>query len=111
MPGVLLTECMAQTTGWLVNALCGFTAMPILAGVKEAKFRTCVFPGDELKFEATVLHEGSGYTVGEVQGTAAAATSCARRRSSSHRAVPKLRSSASRVGMGGAARAAGQGAR
>ena len=25
MPGVLLIECMAQTTGWLVSALTGFT--------------------------------------------------------------------------------------
>ena len=40
MPGVLLIECMAQTTGWLVSALNGFTAMPFLVGVKEAKFRS-----------------------------------------------------------------------
>ena len=26
MPGVLLIECMAQTTGWLVSALTGFRA-------------------------------------------------------------------------------------
>jgi 3-hydroxyacyl-[acyl-carrier-protein] dehydratase len=44
MPGVLLIECMAQTTGWLVSALTGFTGMPILAGVKEAKIRTPCFP-------------------------------------------------------------------
>ena len=68
MPGALLIECMAQTTGWLVMALCGFTAMPFLAGVKEAKFRTAVFPGDELEFEGRVVHEGSGYSIGECQG-------------------------------------------
>jgi 3-hydroxyacyl-[acyl-carrier-protein] dehydratase len=68
MPGVLLTECMAQTTGWLASALCGFTAMPILVGVKDAKFRTLVFPGDALEFEGTVVHEGSGYTVGKCTG-------------------------------------------
>ncbi len=39
MPGVLLIECMAQTTGWLVCVLGRFAAMPFLAGVKEAKFR------------------------------------------------------------------------
>ena len=38
MPGVLLIECMAQTTGWLVSAL-AISTMPILAGVKEAKIR------------------------------------------------------------------------
>ncbi len=68
MPGVLLTECMAQTTGWLASALCGFTGMPILAGVKNAKFRTLVFPGDALEFEGTIVHEGSGYTVGKCTG-------------------------------------------
>ena len=28
MPGALLIECMAQTTGWLASALDGFWAMP-----------------------------------------------------------------------------------
>src|SRR5579864_2607559 len=68
MPGVLLIECMAQTTGWLASALVNFDNMPILAGVKEAKIRTAVFPGDELEFEGHVIHEGSGFTVGEVKG-------------------------------------------
>ena len=60
MPGVLLIECMAQTTGWLASALANFDIMPILAGVKEAKMRSAVFPGDELEFEGKVIHEGSG---------------------------------------------------
>ena len=68
MPGVLLIECMAQTTGWLVSALGGFTAMPFLVGVKEGKFRTAVFPGDALEFQGQVVHEGSGYSVSECQG-------------------------------------------
>ena len=69
MPGALLIECMAQTGGWLVMALGGFTAMPFLAGVKEAKFRTAVFPEDELEFAGEVLHEGSGYTICECRGS------------------------------------------
>jgi 3-hydroxyacyl-[acyl-carrier-protein] dehydratase len=68
MPGVLLIECMAQTTGWLVSALSGFTGLPALAGVKEGKIRTAVFPGDELEFEGKVVHEGSGYAMGESKG-------------------------------------------
>src|ERR1700683_5326277 len=68
MPGALLIECMAQTTGWLVMALNGFTALPFLVGVKEAKFRTPVLPGDELEFEGKVLHEGSGFAVGACKG-------------------------------------------
>ncbi len=68
MPGVLLIECMAQTTGWLASALVNFDQMPILAGVKEAKMRTAVLPGDALEFDGKVIHEGSGFTVGEIKG-------------------------------------------
>ena len=68
MPGVLLIECMAQTTGWLVCMLGRFSAMPFLAGVKEGKFRTPVFPGDRLEFDGSVLHDGSGYAVAECVG-------------------------------------------
>jgi 3-hydroxyacyl-[acyl-carrier-protein] dehydratase len=68
MPGVLLIECMAQTTGWLASALVNFDQMPILAGVKEGKMRSAVFPGDALEFEGKVIHEGSGFTVGEIKG-------------------------------------------
>jgi 3-hydroxyacyl-[acyl-carrier-protein] dehydratase len=69
MPGVLLIECMAQTTGWLVCMLGRFAAMPFLAGVKEGKFRTLVFPGDRLEFDGSVVHEGSGYTVAACTGS------------------------------------------
>ena len=48
MPGVLLIEAMAQTSGWLVIALTEFTRMPFLAAVKEAKLRTFVTPGQTL---------------------------------------------------------------
>lgn len=68
MPGAFLLECMAQTTGWLLIALNGFKAMPFMAGVKDAKFRSAVFPGDALEFEGHVVHEGSGYAVGEAKG-------------------------------------------
>jgi len=68
MPGVLLIECMAQTTGWLASALVDFNNMPILAGVKEAKIRTAVLPGDALEFDGKIIHEGSGFTVSEVKG-------------------------------------------
>jgi 3-hydroxyacyl-[acyl-carrier-protein] dehydratase len=68
MPGALLIECMAQTVGWLVMALCGFQAMAFMAGVTEAKFRAAVFPGDELEFKGGIVHEGSGYAIGECTG-------------------------------------------
>ena len=76
MPGVLLIECMAQTTGWLVSVLGRFTAMPFLAAVEKGKFRTAVLPGDVLEFEGEVLHEGSGYTVCGCEGLRAGTVVC-----------------------------------
>jgi 3-hydroxyacyl-[acyl-carrier-protein] dehydratase len=63
MPGVLLIEAMAQTSGWLLVALSAFERMPFLVAVKEAKFRRFVSPGERLALEAAVLHEGSGFAV------------------------------------------------
>jgi 3-hydroxyacyl-[acyl-carrier-protein] dehydratase len=76
MPGVLLIECMAQTTGWLVCMLGRFETMPFLAGIKEGKFRTTVHPGDTLEFEGTVIHEGSGFAVAECAGRRGGAKVC-----------------------------------
>src|SRR5260221_8730720 len=67
MPGVLLIESMAQTSGWLLLALMKFERMPFLAAVKEAKMRGFVSPGDLLTIEANVLHEGSGYAMTEAR--------------------------------------------
>lgn len=69
MPGVLLTEAMAQTSGWLIIAMLKFERMPFLAVVKEAKMRTFVTPGQKLKIDAKVEHEGSGFMITEVKVT------------------------------------------
>lgn len=61
MPGVLLTETMAQASGYLVLALTDFETMPFLMAVDRARFRGFVGPGTELLIEATHEHEGSGY--------------------------------------------------
>src|ERR1700737_391548 len=63
MPGVLLIEAMAQTSGWLLIALMKFERMAFLAAVKEAKMRGFVSPGDLLKIDASVVHEGSGFAI------------------------------------------------
>lgn len=76
LPGVLLIECMAQTGGLLANALTGFVSLPILAAVKNAKFRAVVRPGDVLEFEAGIEHEGSGYTIADTTGSRDGATIC-----------------------------------
>jgi 3-hydroxyacyl-[acyl-carrier-protein] dehydratase len=63
MPGVLLIEAMAQTSGWLLIAVTKFERMPFFAAVKEAKLRTFVTPGQQLALSAKLLHEGSGFAV------------------------------------------------
>ena len=63
MPGVLLTEAMAQSSGWLLLGVTKFERMPFLAMIKEAKMRGFVNPGDVLTIEAKVEHEGSGFAV------------------------------------------------
>jgi len=63
MPGVLLTETMAQASGYLVLGLMNFTHMPFLMAVDKARFRTFVAPGAELAIAARLEHEGSGYVV------------------------------------------------
>ena len=67
MPGVLLIEAMAQTSGWLLLALMKFERMPFLAAVKEAKMRGFVSPGELLTIDATPVHEGSGYSITEAK--------------------------------------------
>jgi 3-hydroxyacyl-[acyl-carrier-protein] dehydratase len=63
MPGVLLIEAMAQTSGWLLIALTRFTRMPFFAAVKEAKLRYFVTPGQQLVLSGKLLHEGSGFAI------------------------------------------------
>jgi 3-hydroxyacyl-[acyl-carrier-protein] dehydratase len=65
VPGVLLIENMAQTCGWLVSGITGFTGLPVLAGVKEAKIRGAVFPGMKLSTEGQIVHEGSGFAIAD----------------------------------------------
>ncbi|KMO39783.1 3-hydroxyacyl-ACP dehydratase FabZ family protein [Methylobacterium aquaticum] len=63
VPGVLLTETMAQASGYLLLARASFSHMPFLMGVDKARFRTFVGPGAVLEVEASLEHDGSGYAV------------------------------------------------
>ena len=67
VPGVLLTETMAQAGGWLLLAIEGLQRMPFLSKVTEAKFRGFVGPGADLVVEAKRTHDGSGYAVAEAR--------------------------------------------
>src|SRR5256885_16815492 len=63
MPGVLLTEAMAQSSGWLLLAALKFERIPFLAIVKEAKMRRLVSPGQLLSIEANIELDVSGFAV------------------------------------------------
>ncbi|MDB5653309.1 MAG: Beta-hydroxyacyl-(acyl-carrier-protein) dehydratase, FabA/FabZ [Tardiphaga sp.] len=76
MPGVLLIEAMAQTSGWLLVALNKFERMPFLAAVQEAKMRTFITPGETQKIDATLAHDGSGFARTDVKITAAGKVAC-----------------------------------
>ncbi len=65
MPGVLLLEAMAQTSGWLMVAMSKFERMAFLAAAKQAKFRQFVSPGARLSIVAKLVHDGSGYAITE----------------------------------------------
>ena len=76
MPGVLLIESMAQTSGWLLVGLMKFERMPFLAAVKEAKMRGFVTPGELLTVKANMHHEGSGYAITEAKITVGGKLRC-----------------------------------
>src|SRR5690242_9829991 len=76
MPGVLLIEAMAQTSGWLVIAATKLERMPFLAAVKEAKLRSFVIPGQLLSITAKVLHEGSGFAITKASVAVAGKPTC-----------------------------------
>jgi 3-hydroxyacyl-[acyl-carrier-protein] dehydratase len=67
MPGVLLLEVMAQTSGWLIIGVTRFSRMPFLAAFNEAKLRSFVNPGDRLQVSASVTHDGSGFARTEAE--------------------------------------------
>jgi 3-hydroxyacyl-[acyl-carrier-protein] dehydratase len=76
MPGVLLIEAMAQTSGWLVVAINNFQRMPFLAAVKDAKLRSFVKPGQSLTISAELMHEGSGYAISQASIVTDGKTAC-----------------------------------
>lgn len=61
VPGVLLIETMAQASGFMLLSRMKFEKMPFLANVTSAKMRTFVEPGQVLRVEAELEHDGSGF--------------------------------------------------
>lgn len=63
VPGVLLTETMAQASGYLVLGLNGLSRMPFLTGVDKARFRAFVEPEARLTISAELIGDGGAYAV------------------------------------------------
>lgn len=56
MPGVLMVEALAQLGGVAILSLDKYKGKkPILGGIKNAKFRRMVVPGDVLKLEIEIV--------------------------------------------------------
>jgi 3-hydroxyacyl-[acyl-carrier-protein] dehydratase len=67
MPGVLITEALAQAGACLVIGSVGADAdgkLPLLTGIDKAKFRRPVRPGDQLRMEIELgrMRQGFGKT-------------------------------------------------
>lgn len=54
MPGVMITEAMAQTAGVASGRTHGMADVGILASINNAKFKKPVFPGDVLIIEGLI---------------------------------------------------------
>ena len=63
LPGVLLVEAMAQTSGFMMLAIEDFERLPFLIQIESAKLRTFVEPGEKLRVTGELVHQGSGYAV------------------------------------------------
>ena len=55
MPGTLMIEGMAQTSGILLGEMSGFDALIILAKVPKVVFHSLACPGDTLVYDAKIL--------------------------------------------------------
>jgi 3-hydroxyacyl-[acyl-carrier-protein] dehydratase len=56
MPGVLITEALAQTAGIAVALLPAYSkSLGVFTGIEQMKFRKQVIPGDVLKLEIEVM--------------------------------------------------------
>ena len=63
MPGVLMTEMMAQASGYFAVYRSSLEKMGYLSGIEKARFRDFLIPGSPVQVFAKEVHEGSGYSV------------------------------------------------
>ena len=65
LPGVMMLEFMNHAAGYLLLRRQQMEKFVFLGGVKRAKFRRFVVPGDVMLVDAKVTHEGSGFSIAE----------------------------------------------
>ncbi|MBS7541517.1 3-hydroxyacyl-ACP dehydratase FabZ family protein [Ancylobacter oerskovii] len=68
LPGVLLFEIMAQTSGMLLLRLHNYDRMAFLATVDKGKLRTFVTPGQVIEVFSQLVHDGSGFARLKAEG-------------------------------------------
>ena len=69
MPAPLMIEGMAQTAGILVGAISNFERRVILAKISRAQFECDAFPGDQIRYVATLerMADAGASTKGTVE--------------------------------------------
>ncbi len=65
LPGVMMLEFMNHAAGYLLLRRHKMERFVFLGGVKRAKFRRFVLPGDKMTVTAKITHEGSGFSIAE----------------------------------------------
>ena len=65
LPGVMMLEFMNHAAGYLLLRRQNLEKFIFLGGVKRAKFRRFVVPGDKMIVAAKITHEGSGFSIAE----------------------------------------------
>ncbi len=68
LPPSLMVEGMAQTAGVLVGEARGFAESVVLAKIRVAEFEDYAYPGDQLRYEATIesIDDQAAVTAGVV---------------------------------------------
>lgn len=68
MPASLMLEGMAQTAGILVGSVRNFSEKVILAKVTEASFNADVFPGQSIRYDASIdrIDDAGASTTGTI---------------------------------------------
>jgi 3-hydroxyacyl-[acyl-carrier-protein] dehydratase len=74
LPGVMMLEVMNHAAGYLLYRRFKGERFVFLGGVKRAKFRRMIKPGDTIEARARLTHEGSGFSVAETSLTSGGAT-------------------------------------